>query len=307
MNEHSLFLSTYNLASKSIERNDLRFVPKNFDIYILGFQEVAPFIPVICGKNHSELTSVLVDYFGTDYAILSNMTMLGLKLFIAVKKELEHVCTLLKEYTIPTGADGVYGNKGALAATLQVNVTNMLFINAHFTAHTKKYLERNQNYATIMNGIQNICKRDPFDYHSFIFLMGDLNYRIDGSYEKIVKLSVGGRISELLENDQLSRERKALRVFNGFHEERIMFPPTYKFDKKSFVYDTSKKKRVPSYTDRILIYSKSKKSIKIHSYDADMDILVSDHRPVHLKCNIIPDKTDVVKKEVKQTSAVCLI
>jgi len=37
-----------------------------------------------------------------------------------------------------------------------------------------------------------------------------------------------------------------------FNEGDIDFPPTYKFDVGSDVYDTSDKQRVPSWTDRIL-------------------------------------------------------
>ncbi len=32
----------------------------------------------------------------------------------------------------------------------------------------------------------------------------------------------------------------------------IEFKPTFKFDKQSELYDTSKKMRIPSWTDRIL-------------------------------------------------------
>ena len=37
-----------------------------------------------------------------------------------------------------------------------------------------------------------------------------------------------------------------------FHEDAITFLPTFKYNKNSDVYDTSKKQRTPSYTDRIL-------------------------------------------------------
>ncbi|KAH8859509.1 Inositol polyphosphate 5-phosphatase E [Schistosoma japonicum] len=39
-------------------------------------------------------------------------------------------------------------------------------------------------------------------------------------------------------------------VFQNFDEGRICFPPTYKFDINSDVYDSSEKQRVPSYTHR---------------------------------------------------------
>ena len=37
-------------------------------------------------------------------------------------------------------------------------------------------------------------------------------------------------------------------VFQGFSEQPINFPPTYKFDLNSDLYDSSEKKRTPSWT-----------------------------------------------------------
>jgi hypothetical protein len=54
----------------------------------------------------------------------------------------------------------------------------------------------------------------------------------------------------LLENEQLL---KFLPSLPGVFEEPITFKPTYKFDDNSDQYDTSKKHRIPSWTDRILI------------------------------------------------------
>lgn len=82
--------------------------------------------------------------------------------------------------------------------------------------------------------------------------MGDLNYRVDMDKAAAEALVAEGNLMELLRHDQLTREKAAGRVFQGFHEQSIAFPPTYKYDKGTERFDTSLKQRVPSYTDRVL-------------------------------------------------------
>ena len=62
----------------------------------------------------------------------------------------------------------------------------------------------------------------------------------------------------LLNYDQLTRERYRGRIFAGFRESRIKFPPTFKFDKGSDTYDSSSKARCPAYTDRVLYASRTR-------------------------------------------------
>ena len=42
--------------------------------------------------------------------------------------------------------------------------------------------------------------------------------------------------------------------FKHYKEGKITFIPSYKFDLGTDVYDTSKKQRTPSWTDRILYW-----------------------------------------------------
>lgn len=56
--------------------------------------------------------------------------------------------------------------------------------------------------------------------------------------------------------DQLALEKGRGRILKGFQEGEILFPPTYKYDKRSTRFDTSKKARCPAWTDRIF-YSNS--------------------------------------------------
>jgi len=84
----------------------------------------------------------------------------------------------------------------------------------------------------------------------------------------------------LLQNDQLQYNMRAGEVFPGFEEAPITFPPTYKFDKNAETYDTSDKRRIPSYTDRILIHSANDAEIQQTAYGSLHHIQISDHRPV---------------------------
>lgn len=59
-------------------------------------------------------------------------------------------------------------------------------------------------------------------------------------------------------------------MFTNFAEGAIKFPPTYKFDPHTNIYDTTEKKRTPSYTDRILWW------VKPSSYNS-MDPYVVDY------------------------------
>jgi hypothetical protein len=59
-------------------------------------------------------------------------------------------------------------------------------------------------------------------------------------------------VQVLRANDQLLKERAKGSAFAYFDEGPLNFKPTYKFDKRTSQYDTSKKQRVPAWTDRIL-------------------------------------------------------
>jgi len=63
-----------------------------------------------------------------------------------------------------------------------------------------------------------------------------------------------------------------------FEEANIAFPPTYKYNKGTDVFDSSAKQRVPSWTDRVLWRRNSQ--IKPLAYAVAPGFRHSDHRPV---------------------------
>lgn len=60
-------------------------------------------------------------------------------------------------------------------------------------------------------------------------------------------------LSSLLPHDELHQQQKARKAFQGWQEGPITFLPTYKYDAGSVgVFDSSEKRRAPSWCDRIL-------------------------------------------------------
>jgi len=117
---------------------------------------------------------------------------------------------------------------------------------------------------------------DNFDY---VFWFGDLNFRINGTREVVDGMLENHMHDALLCNDQLTMLMRFNRIFSGFAEGPLNFFPTYKFDHDSDHYDSSTRRRVPSWTDRILF--KSDVNTQVLSYCSAPDIRTSDHRPVY--------------------------
>ncbi|XP_057845710.2 type II inositol polyphosphate 5-phosphatase 15 isoform X1 [Cryptomeria japonica] len=127
-----------------------------------------------------------------------------------------------------------------------------------------------------------------------VIWLGDFNYRLDDiSYDEAINYIANKQFDALLVKDQLRREMKAGRVFQGMREGDIKFPPTYKFDRGQAGWQgyTSEKRRVPAWCDRILFRDSSNdKSAECNLvcpivsdvawYDSCMDVTSSDHKPV---------------------------
>lgn len=143
-----------------------------------------------------------------------------------------------------------------------------------------------------------------YDTKGFVFVAGDLNYRTSDTPpqpEDIANFPQPDEPQEskkhvysLLSQDQLARERKAKRTFQGFEESPIHFPPTYKYrqsdiipvqqaGEEPLVYQWTTH-RFPSWCDRILYLSTA--NVKVNGYKALPLQHTSDHRPVALSFSI---------------------
>ncbi len=107
---------------------------------------------------------------------------------------------------------------------------------------------------TTANDEQMLLQGEGLRCADALIWLGDFNYRIDGQYDQVKELAISGEFGPLLACDQLRREMAVGNVFRGLREGVIAFPPTYKFDKgvpSPAAYDSSEKRRVPAWCDRI--------------------------------------------------------
>ena len=63
----------------------------------------------------------------------------------------------------------------------------------------------------------------------------------------------------------------------GYKEGDLTFPPTYKFDPGTDVYDSSGKSRIPSWCDRVL-WRCNTDTVELLQYTHVPQLKVSDHR-----------------------------
>lgn len=66
----------------------------------------------------------------------------------------------------------------------------------------------------------------------------------------------------------------------GYKEGELTFPPTFKFDPGTDVYDSSAKSRIPSWCDRVLwrCNSDADDTVELLQYTNVPQLKVSDHR-----------------------------
>lgn len=122
----------------------------------------------------------------------------------SVKKvmSLSHLCRVSKADGGETGLSGIAGNKGAVAIRLEYANTRMCFVTAHLAAGFANYEERNRDYRTISHGLRFQRNRSIEDHDTIIWL-GDFNYRIGLSDDKVRRLIDMGDLETLYQNDQV--------------------------------------------------------------------------------------------------------
>ncbi|XAR48636.1 Inositol-polyphosphate 5-phosphatase [Bertholletia excelsa] len=212
--------------------------------------------------------------------------MVGIFLTIWVRRSLRRHVQNLKVSTVGVGAMGYIGNKGSISVSMSIYQTPFCFICSHLTSGEKDIdaIKRNADVNEIhqrtqFHSLSTIGLPKSIHDHERIIWLGDLNYRINLSYERAQELISKEEWSKLVEFDQLMQELKNGRAFDGWCEGRLNFPPTYKYELNSEKYygeDLKDGRRTPAWCDRILSFGKG---MRLLSYRRT-ELKLSDHRPV---------------------------
>ncbi|KAF9236877.1 Endonuclease/exonuclease/phosphatase [Melanogaster broomeanus] len=230
------------------------------------------------------------------YTVVHTESLVGLFMCVFVKNT-ERV--LLKDGAITTikrGMGGMYGNKGGIVARFVIDDSSICFINCHLAAGQHHVRQRNADVAAFVEERNVFPSSDVVEEsvayvgggdgsmvldHEIVFLNGDMNYRIDQRRDAVITAIQSGDLESLQAHDQLLKEMHFNRAFRlrAFAEGPLTFAPTYKYDRRSDAFDTSEKRRVPAWCDRVLWRSRDPgRVMQLHytRYEAN----VSDHRPV---------------------------
>ena len=310
---------TWNIAgisSKNYKISDL-FTKNIFydqnnspDIIVIAFQEIVKlnFTNIVLVSNQESvnawtdnLKSTIKKIFPNEnYIELKSLSLVGIFLIVFVKNDLNDNIFLLDNNVTKTGMYGTLGNKGFFTTSFQCYDKIISLGSGHFEAGQSKNAERVDTLTQLLNKPINIQEDEliTFKDADYWIILGDLNFRIELSYETAISYIQEKNYDVLYEMDQFNSALKNNKFLeNNISEKKINFDPTYKYEKESneYAYD-EEKIRVPAWTDRILFCKKN--GIKMLSYDCIKSIRYSDHRPVVGTFEIIvnPSKAKNSKK-----------
>lgn len=282
-NKIKIFAITWNMFGK----------PPPDDISLLFPKHVSHHLVIVCTQEclRSIGSSLLYsskkrweiklrESLGVDYSLYATNTIGATHLAIFIHENMHGSISdpVLKQ--VSTGFGNVVKNKGAVGVQFMIGKTSLFVVGCHLSSGQNAVSRRNNDFRRIEKEMFKEISTEPAsELFDAIIYLGDLNYRVNGKKDDVEFLINLGIMEPLRIGDQLLTELKQNMAFSGFAEGILNFDPTYKFDVGTSTYDTSKKQRVPSWTDRILYKSKTSK-LKLKTYNSLQDCLTSDHRPV---------------------------
>ncbi|KAJ1690308.1 hypothetical protein LUZ63_014463 [Rhynchospora breviuscula] len=231
---------------------------------------------------------------GGKYVLVASKQMVGVFLCVWLREELMRHITSVKVSCVGRGIMGYMGNKGSISISMTIQRTTFCFVCTHLASGEKDgdEIRRNSDVVEILKKTKFLQSRrfsrtaalspETILDHDKIIWLGDLNYRLVSSSTVANELLEKNNWQALLEKDQLRIEQRAGRIFAGWQEGSIYFPPTYKYIEDSDIYavnscKSKEKRRTPAWCDRILWQGNGMNQIWYGRGESQF----SDHRPVY--------------------------
>jgi endonuclease/exonuclease/phosphatase family metal-dependent hydrolase len=279
---------TWNIAQARCEAAGSRiarlFETATSDIITISVQEITETSLLVDGLApgpSAELTTSLTATFPANYTLAASANQGSVVLFVFFLKNSRFQLTVNDTFRISHYAPPVTHSKASLVALLTATLGGVSRTISIIGNHLECYDEQ---YATRVTEWKRLVAEAPRTDYTVMF--GDLNFRIELPRDTVADLIARREIAAMITADQLERAKRENPEFAGFREAPIGFLPTYKFDADSDEYDTSAKRRIPSYVDRVLVAEgDGVPPIDIAEYTTVNDKL-SDHRPVVAKLRI---------------------
>jgi hypothetical protein len=305
-----VWVGTYNVSGASPPESLEQWIVPPYkdakDLYVFGVQEIGP------ASNREAWGKAFAAHLkmptgnkiyppGTagdadlTYRLVDHVYMWEMGMWVFARSSHIPDITSVSHADLPTGVGvakaitGVQlGNKGGIGCGLKWRETSLAFVMCHLAARPDavRLKQRENDYKEIVRKLKlnTVDSHTKLDFtHSFdhVFFFGDLNYRIDLPFDRVVTLYKQKQWSGILAHDQLVRETAMRKVFVGFNEARIDFPPTYRWERDTEEFSW-KRGQAPSYADRCLARSLPGVADKLQqlSYDSPTFMWGSDHRAV---------------------------
>ncbi|RYP21392.1 hypothetical protein DL765_002293 [Monosporascus sp. GIB2] len=166
-------------------------------LYVLGLQEIVS-LNVVQQSFYTDPSSVakwrdaLEAALPKDYKLVASYQLVGLLLLIYASPEVAATISNESTVSVGTGLLGYMGNKGAVSTRLVLGeTTRLVFTNCHLASgHDQASLDRRfwdynkimtqTKFTPIQYGGVEEDEGDKLGDEDFIFMFGDLNFRLDG-------------------------------------------------------------------------------------------------------------------------------
>ena len=296
--ELSVFIGTWNVGGKKLntQRWDISQwlcpTEERYDIYAIGLQEMVDLSAMnvliksntmVANEWKKEIKKIVAP--NDDYRVIYCNNLVGIFMVVLVRTELSFLIKEIESKVEQTGFFGTLGNKGNLTLHFKINNKTFAFTTGHLAAGHEKNETRMKELIEIIHKPITYRRNQSliFKDHDFAFIFGDLNFRVDQNNSVVRTLISSGDLAKLQRYDQLTVDKYNFKIDKILKEGKLNFNPTYKYNDESDEYDTSKKDRIPGWTDRVLFMGTG--AVEQVCYNR-AELNMSDHRPVFAIFNV---------------------